>query len=157
MLQDALKKALAGKTLEAGETADSAPPTSSAPLLPRPEDHEWGRLLTGIPAGSSVGRWRQESQARMKEWKKAGRKRDVKALEAARKKFEKHYEKAAWRAIKERWSTLSYPDKMYRRLKSASVDPAKVVERLHTRRAETMATTGGAALWTWVTTGRKPD
>lgn len=156
MFKDALRQALADTTLEARELGTAPAPASRGPVLPHPRDHEWGKLLTGVPADASLGRWRQVSQARIKEWKAAGRKRDVKALDAAWKKFEKQYEKAAWRAIKDRWSALSYPEKMYRRLKGAKVDPAKIVERLHTRRAETMATAGGAALWTWVTTGKKP-
>ena len=157
MLQDALRKALTGKDLKASEPSSPTPPPKAAgPSLPHPEDHEWGRLLQGVPAGASLGRWRQESQARIKTWKKAGRKHDARTLEAAQTKFEKQFEKAAWRAIKDRWTTLTYPAKMYRRLKSASIDPSKVVERLHTRRAEAMATAGSAALWTWVTTGKTP-
>jgi len=158
MLQDALRQALAGRDLKASAPeTQSTPAPATGPTLPRPEDHEWGRLLQGVPKGASIGRWRQESQARIKDWKKSGRKRDARTLEAAQTKFEKQFEKAAWRAIKDRWTTLSYPSKMYRRLKSASVDPSKVVERLHTRRAESMATAGSAALWTWVTTGKKPS
>ncbi len=157
MLQDALRQALQGKDLKATDPPCPAPaPKAAGPTLPRPEDHEWGQRLQGVPAGASLGRWRQESQARIKDWKKSGRKHDARALEAAQTKFEKQFEKAAWRAIKERWTSLSYPAKMYRRLKSAAIDPGRVVERLYTRRAETMGTAGGAALWTWVTTGKAP-
>ncbi|HCH63561.1 MAG TPA: hypothetical protein DFR83_12205, partial [Deltaproteobacteria bacterium] len=100
MLQDALKKALTGNNLEARDATEATVPTASPLLLPRPEDSEWGTLLTGVAAGASLGRWRQESQARIKAWKNGGRKRDAKALETAQKKFEKQYEKAAWRAVK---------------------------------------------------------
>jgi hypothetical protein len=156
MLQDALKKALTGTDLSArAPEPTAAEPTSTGPGLPCPADHPWGELLTGVPRDASIGRWQQESSTREKALKASGQKREAKALAAARVKFEKVYDKAAWKVVKDRWSTLSYPDRLYRRLKSESVAPGPVAERLYTRRAEAMASESADALWTWVTTGKR--
>ena len=157
MLQDALRNALKGNDLKARATgsAPEAAPEPRGPGLPHPSDSEWGRLLGNVPADASIGRYQQESAAKEKAWKKSGRKREAKALTAARTKFMKTYEKAAWKAVKERWTALSYPERLYRRLKSDRIAPGPVAERLHTRRAEQMKAEGTDALWTWVTTGKR--
>jgi len=156
MLQDALRKALAGQDLQAKAPAPEAESKAPrGPDLPHPADSEWGKLLPDVPRDASIGRFQQESSAKEKAWKKAGRKREARALAGARSKFEKAYEKAAWKAVKDRWGALGYPERLYRRLKSDKVSPGPVAERLFTRRAETMKAEGADALWTWVTTGKR--
>lgn len=157
MMQDALRKALSGKALEARTPSAAPSDAPGGPDLPHPRDSEWARLLPDLPADASIGRYRQETTAQLKAWKQAGRKRDVRALSQARDKFEKQYDKAAWKVVKQRWSELGYPDRLYRRLKGEKLDTAKLVDRLHTRRADAMAEAPHDTLWTWITTGRRPS
>ncbi len=159
MFQDALKNALAGnKDLVARADAPApAAPESAGPALPDPAGSEWVALLPDAPAGASLGRLDQETAVALKALKRAGRNREAQALAAARDSFKKTREKAAWKAIKERWAELEYPEKLYRRAKSEAaskkhrLDIEKLLARLHTRKAPTMKLAGADALWTWLT------
>lgn len=156
MLQDALRNALKDSQLAATDPVPEPEAPTQGPNLPHPHDSEWGALLPDVPATASLGRYLQESIALEKAWSRGGRKREAKALTIARTKFTKQYEKAAWKAVKDQWTALGYPERLYRRLKSDRIEPGPVAERLHTRRAHQMASAGADALWTWVTTGKKP-
>lgn len=156
MLKDALRNALKDQDLKARDpaipTAESARPGAD---LPHPADSDWGRMLPSVPSGASIGRYQQASVALEKTWKNGGRRREAKALAAARSKFTKRYEKTAWKVIKERWSSLGYPERLYRRLKSDGPSPGPIAERLFTRRADQVKADGNDALWHWVTTGKR--
>ena len=149
MLQDALRKALAQQPGLSTETP-TTPEPPAAPALPHPSASEWGRLLSGVPADASLGRYEQETAARVKQLKDSGKKREAAALAAARDQFMKSYEKAAWKDIKARWTELDYPERLYRRLKSEDLPLERIWSRLHTRRAEEMRTAGADAIFAWL-------
>lgn len=151
MLQDALRKALAGNDqLDAREAAAAEQPAGGL-SLPRPEDSDWGRLMAGtVPAGASMGRWENDTSRRIKELKAQGRRKDARALADARSQLLKKRDKAAWRAAKARWTELGLSEKLYRRIKSEGFDAAKVAERLHTRRSESMSGQGRDAILEWL-------
>jgi hypothetical protein len=152
MLQDALRKALSGK--EGLATASSKAPPSESPTtgieLPLPEDSEWARWMPAVPAGASLGRWQSDTARRLKELKAQGRRKDARALAGARDQFLKRRDKVAWRAAKRRWTALGWSEKLYRRLKSEDFDGAKVAEKLHTRRADSIGSDGQEAILTWL-------
>lgn len=152
MLQDALRKALAGQeALEARTPVETEKSAGSSLSLPRPEDSEWGQRMDGlVPAGASLGRWDNDTTRRIKELKGAGRRKDARALADARSAFLKKLDKAAWRLAKSRWTELGWSEKLYRRIKSEKLDAAKVAERLHTRRAETMTGQKADAILAWL-------
>lgn len=144
MFKDALAQALRGRedlatdgTRPASDRAPDAPPV--APELPSPHNTDWARLLGKVSPHDSVGKLVQRTSARIKELKREGRGRDAKALERARDSYMKAREKAAWKVVKARWTQLELSPKLYRRLKSEDKVPVeRTLERLHTRRAETM-------------------
>ncbi len=152
MLQDALKHALSKRgDLEARTPEGSAPDAPAGPAaLPDPEGSEWMRLLPSAPAGASIGRLNQETDQQIKRWKASGRQRDAKALDKARSAFLKTREKAAWRATKVRWAELELPERIYRRLKSETVQIETILAKLHTRRAAAMAVASHDELLTWL-------
>ncbi len=150
MLQDALRKALAQQPGLSTENPTETPAPPAAPALPHPSASEWGRLLPGLPADASLGRYEQETTARIKQYKDSGKKREAAALADARDHFMKAYEKAAWRDIKARWAELGYPERLYRRLKSENLPLERVWNRLHTRRADEMRTAGADAIFEWL-------
>ena len=146
MLQDALRKALTGDTPLEARVQTQDDPQVGGVSLPRPEDSDWGRLMAStVPAGASIGRWDNDTSRRIKELKARGRRRDARALAEARTQFFKKRDKAAWRAAKARWTELGWSEKLYRRIKSEGFDAAKVVERLHSRRSESMGARSGLA------------
>lgn len=152
MLQDALRKALSGNDqLDARTQTKDKEPAAGGLSLPRPEDSDWGRLMSAtVPAGASIGRWDNDTSRRVKELKAQGRRKDARTLADARSQFLKKRDKAAWRAAKTRWTQLGWSEKLYRRIKSEGFDSAKVAERLHTRRADSMGGQGREAILEWL-------
>lgn len=153
MFKDALKQALGeGSELKAREPAPS--PRAAVPALPGPEGSGWLTELARhepVDAGAALGKLRQTTDLRVKALKKQGRGRDAKSLAKARDDYFKRRDKAAWGAVKARWAELQLSEKAYRRLKQAArVQPEKVLERLHTRKAQEMTGRGADALMDWL-------
>ena len=153
MFKDALKQALGeGSGLQAREQPQAPAPSAG---LPGPEGSPWLQELSRhaeLPRDASLGRLRQETDLQVKRLKQAGRARDAKALAKARDSFLKRRESAAWSAVKSRWTELGLSEKAYRRLKQDKrVQAEKVLQRLHTRKADEMKGRGAQALVEWLT------
>jgi len=159
MLQDALKKALAGAS-PAGLVASAPPPAGPAPApagaaaLPGPEGSPWLELLARhrpVPAGASVGRLRQETDQLVKELDKSGNARAARELGQARDAYLKRRESEAWALVKTRWAELQLPERLYRRLKTEDDLPVeRVLEKLHTKRAATFSGRAPEPVLAWL-------
>ncbi len=155
MLKDVLKQALGeGSELKAREDLAS-PPSPGRPALPGPEGSSWLQELVlheRVQPGAALGQLRQLTDLRVKALKQQGRGREARGLAKARDDYFKRREKAAWSAVKARWSELGLAEKVYRRLKQDKrIQVEKVLERLYTRKATEMQGRGADALTQWLT------
>ncbi len=93
-----------------------------------------------------LGQARQATDQLMGQLKKAGRRRELRELDALRKDFYARRDKAAWAAIKARFQELDLSDKAYRALKQTGADPMSALGRLSKASPEELQTMGARRL-----------
>ena len=152
---DQLKNALAGALGAALPEGKALPPGKAPPEprgeeagLPDPLTSEWGAAMRAqgveIPRDATLGQLVQRSDARTRELTATGRKRDGEALKAAKERYLRDREKAAWALVKARFDDLDLPEKAYRALKQEGALPEKVLPRLRGERGAALKGAGAA-------------
>lgn len=147
---DQLRNALSGAGLE-GDAAAAA--KSRAPKGPDLYGTEWVRLLgrfTTVPKGKSQGNLENLLHKTVKELKARGQKRDSRELADLHSGWRKKVDKQAWASVKARFAELELSDKSYRATKQGFKDPAKLLAKLTTRKAEEFRGASTKRLLAWL-------
>ena len=151
---DQLRDALKG----VGMHQQAHPSSSEArPGVPLAEqglyENEWVRLLgrfATVQKGRTSTHLEHLLHATVKELKKKGNKRDARDLADLHDAWRKRVDKQTWAAAKARFAELELSEKTWRAVKQNAKDPAKLLERLNTRRAEEYRAAGTKRVQEWL-------
>lgn len=142
-----------------GPPSDAPAPAAPAPSTPDLDPYAhlgtpWISLLraarapglAAVPPKPSINAAGQLTDKAAKALKAAGQTRAARELVDARADFLKRREKEAWGLVKGRFTELDLPERAYRALKQAEVDPEKVWARLRKASPELLKPMGADRL-----------
>lgn len=86
--------------------------------------------LAAVPPKPSLNAAKQLTDKAVKALKGAGAAREARALDDARQDYLKRREKLAWAELKRQFTACDLPERSYRALKQAEVDPEKALAKL---------------------------